>query len=142
MNNYWYTNFNADQHGEFEWNYFLTSTPDTSLQFATQFAWSNRVPLQATVLSAGMSNNNKTICESILKTNQSNILLVNMTPVKGENSLLLQMREIGGKYTPLTITSPYLGSLTVQECSPVGEVLSDKKVSFKPWENKFIKISW
>ncbi|MGV8090880.1 MAG: glycosyl hydrolase family 38 [Mangrovibacterium sp.] len=142
MNNYWYTNFNADQHGEFEWNYFLTSTPDTSLQVATQFAWGNRVPLQATVLPAGVSNNNKTICESILKTNQPNILLVNMTPVKGENSLLLQMREIGGKYTPLTITSPYLGSLTVQECSPVGEVLSDKKVSFKPWENKFIKISW
>lgn len=42
MNNYWVTNFNADQVGEMQWSYFINSSEDSSLEYAIKFAWSNK----------------------------------------------------------------------------------------------------
>ena len=50
MNNYWTTNFNADQTGGLQWSYFITSSADTTAGFATRFAWENRIPFLARVL--------------------------------------------------------------------------------------------
>ena len=35
MNNYWVTNFNADQMGELQWSYFINSSKDNSIGYAT-----------------------------------------------------------------------------------------------------------
>lgn len=139
MNNYWVTNFNADQHGEFEWTYYLTSSSDQSIQHATQFAWGNRIPLPNRVIPAGVSNSNKPLEGSILSL-PSNVLLVNMVPVAGENALILQLREIGGKEAALNLASPYK-QLQVKECNPLGEEQpTGSQVRVKAWENKFVKV--
>ena len=44
MNNYWTTNFNAEQRGGHFWTYYLTSSADNSNGFATQFGWGCRIP--------------------------------------------------------------------------------------------------
>lgn len=140
MNNYWVTNFNADQHGEFEWTYYLTSSNDPSIAYATRFAWGNRIPLLNRLIPAGVSNNKEPLKGSILSLNPSNVLLVNMVPVEGENALLLQLREIGGKASVLDISSAYQ-NIQVKEASPLGEEQpTGSQIAIKAWENKFVKI--
>lgn len=143
MNNYWVTNFNADQHGEFEWTYNLTSSKDNSLQYATDFAWGNRIPLPNRVIPAGMSNNQFPIKGSILSITPGGIVLVNMKPIEGENAVILQLRETAGKESLLEISSAYNAKLSVKECNPLGETLpTSDGIKIKAWENKFVKLVW
>jgi hypothetical protein len=49
MNNYWVTNFNADQRGGHTWSYYLTTSADISRTFASQFGW-GRIPFLTRIL--------------------------------------------------------------------------------------------
>ncbi len=141
MNNYWVTNFNAYQLGGFQWSYHLTSSDDPSIEFATKYGWSNRIPLLSRVFPPGVENDQPALEEPILTLEPSNVLLVNMTPVAGENALVLQLREIGGEDSPIEISSPYNGNLVVKECNPLGEELpTGDEIRINAWENKFVKI--
>jgi alpha-mannosidase len=44
MNNYWVTNFNADQRGGHLWSYYLTTSLNNSISFASRLGWGNRIP--------------------------------------------------------------------------------------------------
>ncbi len=143
MSNYWVTNFNADQHGEVEWTYALTSSSDNSDGFATQYAWTQRIPLLARVIPAGKDSGSKKIAGSVLDINPHHLLLVNMAPVAGENAVILYLREIAGKPAELNITSPYLNGIKLMECDAVGDVKKDSGIiEFNPLEIKFVKLSW
>ena len=144
MNNYWTTNFNADQHGEFEWTYFLTSSNDNSIEFATKFAWGNRIPLPTRVLQPGKPESQKKKTASVMEILPDNLLLVNMRPVDGENAVMLQMREIGGKQAIFDAKSSIItGAMRFGVCDANGSLIGQTgQIVFKPWENKFIKIKW
>lgn len=144
MNNYWVTNFNADQMGMLQWSYFIKSSEDNSIGYATKFAWENRIPFLTRVLPASSEATNETLPPaSILKIAPENILLVNMKPVDGENAALLQLREMGGKPAEFAVTSDQVQIKGVTVCDVVGEPLpGNPPADFKPWENKFIKITW
>lgn len=142
MNNYWTTNFNADQHGEFEWNYFITSMPDNSLEKTTKFAWENRVPYITRTLPSGTKNKKAVYSSSFLTIQPDNVLLVNMTPLQGENSLLLHLREVNGKASKLNIYSDKIKNIKVTPSNVLGEIIDNEDLSIDPWETKFIKVSW
>lgn len=143
MNNYWVTNFNADQMGEMQWSYFINSAKDNSIGYATRFAWENRIPFLTRVLPGGGKAGQVTQPVSIFTMEPNNLLLVNMKPVEGENAVMLQMREINGQPATLKITSPKLKNNQLTVCDVVGEPIPGNPVpEFKPWENKFIKINW
>lgn len=143
MNNYWVTNFNADQMGELQWSYFINSNKDNSIEYATKFAWENRIPLLTRVLPKGEKQSKLLQPASLLNIQESNLLLVNMKPVEGENAIMMQMREIGGKKSTLTINSDRINIRSIITCDAVGDPLPGKEnVEFAPWENKFIKVSW
>jgi hypothetical protein len=142
MNNYWTTNFNADQMGELQWSYHINSSADNSIEYATKFAWENRIPLLTRILPGG--NQPKAIVQptSLLEIKPENILLVNMRPVEGERALLLQLREINGKKAIWEVNSKK-GALRTTVCDALGDPLpGNPKPDFDPWENKFIKLSW
>jgi hypothetical protein len=144
MNNYWVTNFNADQMGELQWSYFINSSKDNSTAYAAKFAWENRIPLLTRVLPKGEKKTNPLQPTAILKIPQQNLLLVNMRPVNGENAVLMQMREIGGKKTALNIESDILHIQTITVCDALGYPLpaGNETPEFNPLENKFIKVTW
>ena len=142
MNNYWVTNFNADQMGELQWSYFITSSEDNSTEFATKFAWENRIPFLTRVLQANEDSKEQLAPASILKIVPENLLLVNMRPVEGENAVMLQLREINGKPATFAATSDKIAIRQIQECDVVGDPIANASLDFAPWENKFIKISW
>ncbi|MDR1919584.1 MAG: glycosyl hydrolase family 38 [Tannerellaceae bacterium] len=142
MNNYWVTNFNADQMGELRWSYLIHSAKDNSIAYATRFAWENRIPLLTRVLPKTTQANPPIRPTSLLEISPSNLLLVNMKPMEGEQAILLQIRETGGRQASLTVHSPQHNfRLTV--CDALGDPLpKSPSPAFEPWENKFIKLSW
>ena len=144
MNNYWMTNFNADQHGEFEWTYNITSTKNNSLEYATRFAWNNRLPILARVIRAGVPSKTdvKVVNTPILKLDPATVLLVNMEDVPGENALILHVREIEGKAGKLDVSSAFRPDLKVTPCSVNGTPLAGETLDIKPLETKFVRISW
>ena len=142
MNNYWTTNFNADQMGQTQWSYFITSSADNSIQYATRFAWENRIPLRARVFPAGNDAQTVVPAKSFFKIVPDNLLLVNMKPVKNERAVMLQLREIAGKPADLVVESESLQFKQPVVCNVLGAPMDKASVSFKPWENKFIKLSW
>ena len=142
MNNYWVTNFNADQMGQVQWSYFITSTSDNSIQRATRFAWENRVPLRTRVLPAGNDAKSLVSATSIFNIVPENLLLVNMKPVKNERAVLLQLREVGGKNASFAVESASMKFNKPVVCDVLGNPMNEASLEFKPWENKFIKLSW
>ena len=144
MNNYWVTNFNADQMGEIQWSYFITSTADTSTEYATRFAWQNRIPFLTRVLQADAGAPDTTEeSVQVMSGMPSNLLLVNMKPVDNEKAVIMQLREIGGKETAFSIKSDVIDITGITVCDVTGEPLQGgQKPVFSPWENKFIKLTW
>lgn len=143
MNNYWTTNFNADQQGSFTWSYFLTTTANTGMENATRTGWSNRIPFLCRVLLAGEE---RTPLQevSVLKFSSENLLLVNARPCELKSSVVLQIREVAGKETILEIESPYLKKekLMLQEVDATGQPISDKSFSLeiRPFMSGFVKV--
>ncbi len=142
MNNYWTTNFNADQHGEFQWNYFITSMPGNSLEQATKFAWENRIPCIARTLPAGKNNGKAKFSDSFLSINPQNVLVVNMKPLPNENAILLHLREVDGKEAHINLQSKVLKNIRLTPSNVLGEEIPTGSLVIKPWETKFVKLSW
>ena len=142
MNNYWYTNFNADQIGEFQWTYQINSTADSSLEYATRFGWANRIPFLTRVLPGTGKPAPLAKPESFLSIKPDNLLLVNMTPVEGERAVLLQLREIAGKKAVWGVSSPKVVFKSTV-ANVLGEPLAETaEIVFAPLESKFIKLTW
>lgn len=141
MTNHWVTNFNADQHGEFEWTYNITSSDNTNDQFATEFAWSHRVPMLTRVIPAGEGSAEAIDGESILSLEPSNVLLVDMYPSPGEDAVIVHLREMMGKASDIKVSSKFVTSMSVQPCNVLGEVTGGD-ATIKPLQTKFFKISW
>lgn len=144
MNNYWVTNFNADQMGEIQWSYYINSSKDNSIAYATRFAWENRIPFLTRVLPADkkVKNIERGQSNSLLKILSDNLLLINMTPVKGENAVMLQLREIAGKTTEFKVESNIISIQGITVCDVVGMPISGASLNFRPWESKFIKVNF
>ena len=129
--------------GELQWSYFINSSKDNSVGYATRFAWENRIPFLTRVLPAGAKGNKAIPPASVFNIVPDNILLVNMKPVEGERAVMLQLREIAGKPATFAVTSDKVKFTAVTVCDVVGDpVKSTPETTFAPWENKFIKLSW
>ncbi len=143
MNNYWTTNFNADQHGSFSWSYFLTTIDNTGMDNATRTGWSNRIPFLSRVLPAGKKVTPLQEA-SVLKFSSENLLLVNVRPGEKKSSVVLQIREVAGKETTLEVGSPYLKKekLMLQEVDATGQPISNKSfnLKIKPFMSGFVKV--
>ena len=141
MNNYWVTNFNADQQGSFSWSYFITTRPNNSLKEANKTGWANRIPFLSRVIPAG-NRNNPLNSESILDFTSDNVLVVNVKPVNS-SVLLVQMREVNGTETKLSVLHPENSeNYSLQLSDVTGEPIAepDIKLHFNPYETKFFRI--
>ena len=143
MNNYWTTNFNADQRGMYTWTYNFTSLVDNSNQQATKFSWGNRIPFLARVIPQGKKDHNKPNENSILSGIPDHVLLINATPVENENSLLLQLREVANKKATFLPSSVAGKNVKWHETDVLGnETKSIDKIQIEALESKFFKLSW
>lgn len=143
MNNYWTTNFNADQRGHFKWSYYFTSGSDISNSYATHFGWGARVPFPARVLPAGRPEGNEAV-SPVLTGIPENILVVQSRPVENKNEVVMQIRELDGKATTFIIKNS-IRALTIRKSDVLGNAIGDdlyNGVEIKPYESLFLNISW
>jgi alpha-mannosidase len=147
MNNYWFTNFNATQQGQFKWSYYLTSTADAGNATATRFGWGSQVPLVARALPRVRSQVAGSVggaSASLLKCDATNLLLVEARPAWHGPGVILQWREVDG--TPATLDlagQPFAGQVTsIDEVNIVEEPVQAgiKSVTFKPYEVKLVRV--
>ncbi len=143
LNNYWDTNFRAAQEGGLNWKYDITSTSDTSMQFATNFGWGSRVPLTAT-LRPGGGRGEKLKSGSVLDFGKNSLLLVFARPAWDGNGVILCLREIEGKTESIDATSlvKYRPATRVLEVNSLEEDPREVKgqISFSPYQERFLML--
>jgi hypothetical protein len=96
MNNYWVTNFNADQRGGHTWTYYLTSASDNSDGFASRFGWGARVPLLTRILPGGGPGDSMSE-GSFIEGWPEDVVIISALPSADGNSVILHLRETGGR---------------------------------------------
>ncbi len=141
MNNYWVTNFNAEQHGGLSWVYNITSLPGNSQQDATRFGWGNRVPFLSRVLPGG-GVGEKQWEKSLLTGWASNILLISAIPDGEGKYAIFHVREIDGKTADFNLVNSLNGKkLPATQVDVTGETLKNGSTQLKPFESKFFKVN-
>jgi hypothetical protein len=140
MNNYWVTNFNADQRGGHSWTYYLTSSADNSNGFATQFGWGCRIPFLTRIIpGAGSGDTNWE--GSFVSGWPSNVILITAAPASDGKSVLIHLRETNGKQSDLKLTNGITGkALTITEVDVTGNRVVNGSQGIGPLESKFFKI--
>jgi alpha-mannosidase len=140
MNNYWVTNFNADQRGTHSWTYYLTTSSDVSNGFASRFGWGCRVPFLTRILPGSGEGDN--INEGSFITGwPSNIILITAQPEADGSSFIIHLREINGQNTLLNLTNGLNGkTLSVSEVDVTGTAAIKANPNIGPLESKFYRI--
>jgi hypothetical protein len=140
MNNYWVTNFNADQRGGHSWTYYLTTSGDNSNGFATRFGWGCRIPLLTRILpGSGTGDNNWE--GSFITGWPSNVLLISAQPDVDGKYCTLHLRELNGKDASLSLKNGLTGkSLNAIEVDATGKTVSNSDLNIGPLESKFYRI--
>jgi Glycosyl hydrolases family 38 N-terminal domain/Glycosyl hydrolases family 38 C-terminal domain len=138
MNNYWFTNFRAEQEGEFRWVYSLTSGKDTSNAYAAHFGHESYIPLVARVLTPGASLAARPAL-SVLQISAPNLALISARPAHDGDGIILHLREIEGRQA----VAEFPAGAAAIEVSVLEEPLREagSAARFSPFETKFVKLS-
>jgi alpha-mannosidase len=140
MNNYWVTNFNAEQRGGHYWTYYITTSDDISNGFATRFGWGCRIPWLTRILPGGGSGDNNRE-GSFISGWPDNILLVSAEPSKDGKSCILHLRETDGRDALLNLTNGLnRETLTAFEVDVTGSPVLIPSFNIGPLESKFYRI--
>jgi alpha-mannosidase len=143
MNNYWVTNFNADQKGEFEWTYNITSGKQTENSAAMTFAWNNRLPLLPRMLPGASDGEQDPARMSLLSEFPKNVHVVNISPKEENSSILLHLRETDGEEVQFTPQFSAIQQFSMIETDVNGNRLDDRRssnINLRPYEAKFIEV--
>jgi alpha-mannosidase len=140
MNNYWVTNFNADQRGGHTLSYYLTSSNDISDSFASRFGWGSRVPYLTRILPGeGTGDNYRE--GSFIEGWPENVILVSAHPVESGKAILIHLRETGGKEASLNLKNGLTGNrLNISGADVTGRPVQNSDNSIGPLESKFFLI--
>jgi len=140
MNNYWVTNFNAEQHGGHTWGYSITSQANNTQSNANRFGWGNRTPFLTRVLPGGGTGDK--VWEGSFITNwPDNVLLISAMPSEDGKSALLHVRETDGKIAQMKIVnSTTRKAINCVRVDVTGNALENGSLVVNPFENLFFRI--
>lgn len=140
MNNYWVTNFNADQRGGHSWTYYITSSGDNSDDFASRFGWGSRVPLLTRILPGGGPGDDMKE-GSFIEGWPGGLILVSAIPSPEGPFVILHVRETDGKEKTLSLVNGLTGQpFRIEEVDVAGNTIMQRSAVIKPFESKFYRI--
>jgi hypothetical protein len=140
MNNYWVTNFNADQRGEFEWTYSLTSQQSIRNSHALMQPSTDRLPFITRLRPASNSGNPMVSEGAMMDAIPENVKLVTASPHAERESVLLHFRELDGVETAFQVQLTGSNTTTLYRTDVNGNRLGDapvKQIKLKPFEAVF-----
>lgn len=142
MNNYWVTNFNADQHGGHQWVYTLSSG-ETNRKSSVEFGWGRRTPFLGRILPGG-GNGDEIKARSLVSGWPEGLLLVSAMPAEEGRAAIFHVREVAGENIPEVVLyrSADEKPLIWESVDVTGNALPAATKGLKPFESRFIKIWW
>jgi hypothetical protein len=142
MNNYWTTNFNADQHGGIRWTYSISSLPENSMTEATMFGWGNRTPFLSRVLPGGGSGDDLWQ-NSIISNWPEEVILISAITSEDGKSAIFHIRETGGEQKTFEIKNTETGKkMKCFEVDVTGTKIQDGTIEILPFESKFFRVEF
>ena len=142
MNNYWVTNFNAEQHGGHSWTFTISSSENNSQSEATKFGWGKRIPFLTRVLPGG-GTGDKNWEGSFIEGWPENVLVISSFPSEDGKAAFFHVREIAGEKTIFNLKNGLNGStLKLEQVNVLNESIENGSVRLKPFESKFFKANW
>ncbi|HRY34249.1 MAG TPA: glycoside hydrolase family 38 C-terminal domain-containing protein [Bacteroidales bacterium] len=140
MNNYWTTNFNAEQRGGHRWTFSISSGTDKGMDAAARTGQNFRTPLLCRVLPGGGKGDG--LKEgTFLSGWPDNIILISAIPEADGNSAILQLRETLGKKIDLKLRNTLNGNVFSMEAVDVSGLRQDgTALSMEPFENRFFRL--
>jgi len=140
MNNYWVTNFNAEQRGGFSWTYYLTSSVDNTNEYASRFGWGCRIPYLTRIIP-GEGTGDQNWEGSFIKGWPDNILLVSAQPSFDGRTVLLHIRETAGKPADLKLINGLTGNpVKLTNVDVNGKILPTSNLVVNPLESRFYSL--
>jgi len=142
MNNYWVTNFNADQRGGHIWTYYITSSSDVSNGFSSRFGWGSRISFLTRIIPGnGPGDNN--FEGSFIRGFPENLIVVSTSPSADGKSIMLHCRETDGIKTDLKLINGLTGRpLEIHETDVAGNMININSGNLGPYESKFFRIDF
>jgi hypothetical protein len=142
MNNYWVTNFNADQRGGHSWVYYLTTLSDNSNAAATRFGAGCRTPFLMRILP-GNGKGDGNWKGSFITGWPENTLLVSAVPASDGRSCIIHLREINNQKATLDLKNGLTGKkLNIQEVDVNGKEISNASNVIAPLQSKFYRVEF
>jgi hypothetical protein len=140
MNNYWVTNFNADQRGGHSWTYYFTSSADISNAAATKFGAGCRTPFLTRILP-GSGKGDSNWQGTFISGWPQNILLVSAIPDADGRSCVVHLRETNNQRASLSLANGITGKpLNSVEVDVNGKDIPDPSNEISPLQSKFFRI--
>ena len=111
MNNYWHTNYRAEQGGHFHFRYIITSAAATDAPALSRMAWEETTPMEtdqirsqdkALDLPRPLDGNES----SFLSIDDPDLLLDTWKPAEDGNGTILRFLDLGGQPRTVTIHVP------------------------------------
>ncbi len=135
MNNYWFTNYRADQGGDFTFRYVVTSGQNISPAALSQMGWAEMTPFEVNEIIS----NDKAVSRpaplsgvegSFLKTREPNLVLVNWKRAENNQGTILRFVETAGRKTTVSVQIPHLEITSAWQCNAVEQ--NQKALSASP----------
>jgi alpha-mannosidase len=156
MNNYWCTNYVAEQGGDFTFRYVLTSATNLGPGQLSRQGWEEMTPLETSEIAETLKDNHainppqplNSAEESFLQVKQSNLVLVNWKMAEDGHGTILRFLEVAGEQGLGDVEIPILNLDGVWMCNAMEENLqqltaSVHKFSFavKPFQIITVRVT-
>ena len=113
MNNYWHTNYRAEQGGHFRFRYIITSAARTDAPTLSRMGWEEATSLEEDQITSQDKaldlprplNGNQ---GSFLSINDPDLLLDTWKPAEDGDGTILRLIDLGGVARSVTISTPLL----------------------------------
>jgi alpha-mannosidase len=111
MNNYWHTNYRAEQGGDFRFRYVVTSAAHTDAPALSRMGWEEATPLEQDEISSQDKALNfprplDGIKSSFISIDDPDLLLDTWKPAEDGNGTILRLIDLGGTLRTATIAMP------------------------------------
>jgi alpha-mannosidase len=111
MNNYWHTNYRAEQGGDFRFRYVVTSAAHTDAPALSRMGWEEATPLEQDEISSqdkalDFPRPLDGLKSSFISIDDPDLLLDTWKPAEDGNGTILRLIDLGGTLRTATIAMP------------------------------------
>lgn len=152
MNNYWWTNYRAEQGGEFKFRYSIISGNKLSREELAEFDADTRSPVLVypylATFSAGIEQRDRPLeasSGSLMQLDARNLQVVMLKQAEDGSGWIIRLKETAGRKGKATLESPIFPVQAAQLCNgvevnqrPLSHTVHSVAIPFEP--NRYITV--